>query len=138
MLSKNLSRTFVLGAFGTLLCGVSTAAVAQSYNNETEQVIVRPDTFVEKKQLMGRHKGALNPVMITVSRRINTSDLDLRSGNDFAELEHRIHNTARAVCREVDRQATPFTSDLGGRNCVKDATDQAMLDVRDILADRAG
>jgi len=89
-------------ALAALLC---TAGVAKAqdyydrygrvYDNGTETVIVHPDyDDIEKRQLLGRVNGEVNPTEYTLSRPVNFSDLDLTSDEDYLELKARVRITA--------------------------------------------
>jgi UrcA family protein len=129
-----------------LLCGVGIANAqdygpyegSRYYDNDyrpaalpEERVIVRPYyPPVQKRQLVGRINGEVNPTEFSLSREVAFSDLDLSRPLDRAELRARVHRTARDLCAELDARVP----DLRGypsedRECVRQATLNAMRDV---------
>ncbi len=137
-----------LSAMGALLlCGAGLAKAqdygrdAPAYNDADyrtadETVIVHPYRDpVEKRQLLGRIDGEINPVELSVSRPVSFSDLDLSREADYRELQDRIHDTATDLCAELDARVPELRGDRDAdRECVRNATRNAM---RDVL-DRAG
>jgi UrcA family protein len=101
-----------------------------------ETVIVHPyHDPVEKRQLLGRVDGEINPVELSISRPVSFSDLDLSREADTRELRDRIHDTATDLCAELDARAPELRGDRDAdRECVRNATRNAM---REVL-DRAG
>jgi UrcA family protein len=103
-----------------------------SYDDRAgETVIVHPDyDRVEKRQLLGRIDGEVNPVELSLSRPVNFSDLNLSSPADAMELRIRIHSTARDLCAElVEREPQLRGDSSGDQECVRTATRNAMRDV---------
>ena len=125
-------------ALAALLC---TAGLAKAqdyygpyervYDNGTETVIVHPDyDDVEKRQLIGRINGEVNPTEYTISRPVDFSDLDLSRGIDRQELWLRVHQTSRDLCHQLNVQVPQLRGDSSAdRECVRTATRNAMRDV---------
>ena len=101
------------------------------YGNGTETVIVRPDyDDIEKRQLLGRVNGEVNPTQYTISRPVNFSDLDLTSDEDYLELKARVRATAEELCATLDDRVPQLRGDTSAdRECVRTATRNAMQDV---------
>jgi UrcA family protein len=143
-MTKN--RIALLGSALALLCGAGLAK-AQDYDRpyETaaytdydsrpadESVIVHPYyDQVEKRQLMGRINGEINPVELSISRPVSFSDLNLAREADYRELRDRIHDTATDLCAELDARVPELRGDRDAdRECVRNATRNAMRDVMD-------
>lgn len=132
----------MFGAVGAFLCGLAAAsspAVAQAASASpqvTEQVTVRAPSYVVRRvPISGRQTRLMNAEVISVSRAVNYADLDLSKPSDATELEKRINDTARDVCREVN-VLTPKTTFVivGGQDCVKSATDDAMGVAKQLIA----
>jgi UrcA family protein len=134
-----MRKVALLGAaMAALLCG---AAQAQSYSDERptyyydreagETVIVRPYyDRVEKRQLVGRINGEINPTEYSLSRPVNFSDLDLSRYLDRLELRDRVRHTAENLCSELEVRVPQLRGDRSaGRECVGAATRNAMRDV---------
>lgn len=126
-----------------LLCAAG-AAKAQYYDRDYdpaygervydpvagETVIVRPYyDRVEKRQLLGRINGEVNPTEYTISEPVNIADLDLSSAAGHQELWFRVHQSARHLCHELNVQVPQLRGDSSAdRECVRTATRNAMLD----------
>ena len=120
-----------------LLCGAS-AASAQYYGERPyyydreagETVIVRPYDRVEKRQLVGRINGEVNPTAYTLSQPVDFSDLDLSRYLDRLELRDRVRHAAEDLCAELEAQVPQLRGDRSAdRECVRTATRNAMRDV---------
>ena len=135
-------RIFLIGAATAgLLCGASIAQ-AQYYDRPYdsgervydpvagETVIVRPYyDRVEKRQLIGRYNGEVNPTEYTLSEPVNIGDLDLSTGEGHQELWLRIHQSARYLCHQLNVQVPQLRGDESAdRECVRTATRNAMRD----------
>jgi len=130
-----------------LLCGAGLANAqdygrpydSRQYSNDDravpadETVIVHPYRDpVEKRQLLGRVDGEINPVELSVSRPVSFADLDLSREADYRELRDRIHDTATDLCAELDARVPELRGDRDAdRECVRNATRNAMRDVLD-------
>ena len=101
------------------------------YDNGTETVIVHPDyDDIEKRQLMGRVNGEVNPTEYRLSRPVSFSDLDLTSDEDYLELKARVRATAEDLCAELNDRVPQLRGDTSAdRECVRTATRNAMQDV---------
>jgi UrcA family protein len=136
------NRIAILGSAmvgAALLCG-TCAANAQAYERydydyrpvapPEERVIVHPYYPVEKRQLLGRINGELNPTEYRLSREVAFSDLDLSQPLDRAELRARVRHTARDLCSELNARVPELRGyPSEDRECVRKATQQAMADV---------
>lgn len=137
------SRIAILGSAmlgAALLCG---GAVAQEYGPPpgyyddyrgppTESVIVHPyyPPYVEKRQMVGRINGEVDPTEFRLSQPVSFSDLNLSNPGDREELRLRIRHTARELCFELDAQVPQLRgSPSEDRDCVQRATREAMRDV---------
>jgi UrcA family protein len=127
----------LLGAAAVLLCAAG-AANAQYYSDRPyyydreagETVIVRPYDRVEKRQLVGRINGEVNPTAYTLSRPVDFSDLDLSRYLDRLELRDRVRHTAEDLCAELNAQVPQLRGDRSAdRECIRTATRNAMRDV---------
>jgi UrcA family protein len=146
-MTKN--RIALLGsAMMALLCGAGLAQ-AQDYDSPayrdyaydarpaptTETVIVRPYydyDRIEKRQLVGRINGEVNPTEYSLSRSVNFSDLDLVRDDDYLELRARVRDAAREMCAELDARVPELRGyPSADRDCVRAATRNAMRDVLD-------
>jgi UrcA family protein len=136
-------------AIAALLCAAGVAK-AQDYDSSydrsyydydarpapaTETVIVHPYydyDRVDKRQLVGRINGEVNPTEYSLSRPVVFSDLDLSREADYIELRARVRDTARDLCFELDARVPDLRGDSSAdRECVRTATRNAMRDVMD-------
>lgn len=105
-------------------------------SNSGETVIVHPYAYdrIEKRQVIGRVNGEVNPTQYSLSRPVDFSDLDLRRGEDYIELRERVADTARDLCAELEDRVPDLRGDSSAaRECVRDATRNAMRDIRERL-----
>jgi UrcA family protein len=93
-----------------------------------ESVIVHPYyDQVEKRQLLGRVNGEINPVELSISRPVSFSDLDLSQEAGYMEFRARVHETARNLCAELDARFPELRGDRDAdRECVRTATRNAI------------
>ena len=106
---------------------VSGIAVAQDVERVTVQA-----TRMMTTNTAGRTSIGVPIVDVSLSYGVSVAGLDLASGKGAAELEKRIHDAARAACKEIGRQypeATPSDTE-----CAKVAADKAMVKARELVA----
>jgi len=118
----------VAGLFATTL--VSGIAAAQNM----EEIKVTASREVETKTIgMDTSTGWLRPmVQVSLSSAVSYADLDLTSQAGASELEKRVNDTAKAVCKELRGKypdATPSEAD-----CAKAAANKAMVNVHKVEA----
>lgn len=96
-----------------------------------ERVVVRPwYNPVERRRILGRVNGEINPTEYALSREVVFSDLDLSQPLDRAELRARVRHTARELCAELDDRVPELRGyPSEDRECVRKAAQQAMRDV---------
>src|SRR5437762_2806343 len=114
-----------------LVCGVAKAqdyTYDRVYDDRTETVIVHPYyDQIEKRQVLGRVNGEVNPTEFTISRPVSFSDLDLTRDADYLELRERVRATAADLCFQLDTQVPELRGDRSAdRECIRDATRNAM------------
>jgi UrcA family protein len=132
--TKLLFGAAMAGALSAALLG--GAASAQTYDDgyyrdRSETVIVRPNVHgIQKRQILGRVNGEVNPTELFLSRRVSYSDLDLRRGTDYRRLELRVRDTARGICADLAAYDLGLRNDDEDRDCVSRAVNGAMAKVR--------
>jgi UrcA family protein len=149
---RNTTRSLLAGLFGVgLLCGAaqaqglydndyarsdsgaygSTYTGSYSDRDSNESVTVQAPHGggdIQKKQLIGRHNGEINPVQYSLSSTVSFADLDLSRSSDREMLHARILGTARDLCGQLS-SASPIPSDQDeNRECVRSAANNAMRD----------
>ena len=111
-----------------LLAGVSVNAVVIA--QEMGEVTVQASRVVKK--VIGTTSSGIPIEDISLSYGVSTTGLDLSSSAGAAELKKRVTNAANAACKELGRQYPDAqTTDA---ECVKQATDKAMVKVNDLVA----
>jgi UrcA family protein len=130
---------FLGAAIAGIMCGAG-AAQAQYYSDDRpayyydreagETVIVRPNyDRVEKRQLVGRINGEVNPTEYSLARPVVFSDLDLTRYLDRLELRDRVRHAARDMCTELEVRVPQLRGDPSAdRECVRTAIRNAMRD----------
>jgi UrcA family protein len=125
----------VLASVGALVgVGLLTAnvpAVAQ----QAEQITVVAPREVHH-EIVGRTYSGLPVELVSLTRQVSYAGLDLKKQADVAELEKRIHETAKEACKQLDT----LYPDLGNprvpahQDCVKTAVDAAMVQAKAAIA----
>jgi UrcA family protein len=102
-----------------------------THEDVSEAIIVRPGYgYAEKRNLIGRHDGEINPTQYSISRPVSYSDLDLTRHADFVELRIRVREAASDMCLQLDDQFPELRNDRNAdMECIRDATRQAMRSV---------
>ena len=122
------------GALSTvvLLSAMACPAVAQPA--PTEEVTVFAPYVVKKT--VTKPLRSIPVTTVNVSRGISYHGLDLTSDTDVATLEARVKQTADDVCNELDRRFSKsvYNSVDDDKNCAKNAYDNAMSEVRTVVA----
>lgn len=133
----------VVGA--VLVCSVSTsiAATAQGPATQaatlsarmTEEIILRAPGVVRRplpRSGPNTPPGLIDPEIISLTRAVNYSDLDLSNPAGMAALQTRIRNTARDICQELTRRFPRTQYVYVDPDCVRKATDDGIETVRAI------
>lgn len=102
-----------------------------SVGGETVLVYPGPADRIQRRRMVGRINGEINPSQFSLSRPVDISGLDPRRSEDYAELRARVAATARDVCADLHDSVSALRDDPSSdRQCVIDATRNAMRDVR--------
>ena len=121
-----MSKRLTTVAVG-LLAGVSLSAVVAQ---DMGEVNVQASRVVKK--VIGTTSSGVPIEDISLSYGVSTGGLDLSTAAGAAELQKRVGNAATAACKELGRQyPSSSTSDA---ECVKKATDKAMVRVNELVA----
>ena len=131
-----MNKIAMLGSVGLLLGGLTGYAAAQTIASEEQVIVVAPYITHETVNNLGGgggNKGVYDVNSLT--RDVSYSDLDLATPSGQDMLIQRINNTAKDECAELkakfpDPPHAPVFSD---QDCVKKATDQAMLIVNPLI-----
>jgi UrcA family protein len=122
-----MSKRLITIAVG-LLAGVSVNAVVIA--QEMGEVIVQAQRVVKKT--IGHTASGVPIEDISLSYGVSTKGLDLNSSAGAAELQKRVTTAAQAACKELARQYPSSTTT--DAECVKTATDKAMVKVNEMIA----
>jgi UrcA family protein len=128
--------SLMLGAAALLACAGTMAASAQDYSSDEQITVTAPRLQPQDTETQG---GRLVATRATVSLPVSYAGLNLSSGSDRRELRIRINDTARDACRELDRQYSPLVyAGESSLDCVNHAARDAMAQVDELVADKAG
>lgn len=128
----------LIAASAIALSALAAPAFAQKYDGQyyydDEITVVAPEVYRERT---GRSSSGIPIDELTFQRIVETRDLDLRHGADVDELYRRIEYTAREACDELQRasRGAPLTT---RRECVREATREAMADADALIYARRG
>jgi UrcA family protein len=123
-------KYLLLAAAGGLVGGVimtSAPALAQPQ----EEITVTAPYEVHRKDAGRAASGAAIEV-ISLTRHVTYSGLDLTKQADVTELESRIKRTAKEACKQLDSlyPEAIYPSMPSNQNCIKAATDEGMTQVK--------
>jgi UrcA family protein len=122
-----MSKRLIKVAVGLLATGAVTGIVIAQ---DMGEVTVQASRVVKKT--IGTTASGIPIQDISLSYGVSTAGLDLTSSAGAAALQKRIGDAAKAACKELARQYPDnSTSDA---DCVKNATDRAMVKVNEVLA----
>lgn len=110
----------------TLVAAGLVTASGTAFAQETPQVTIEAE---REAKVVGRSPSGIPIELVTLTRRVNYSDLDLNTHTGAMELQKRIAETAKEACKQLDT-LYPMTAADGGPSCVKKATDGAMTQAR--------
>lgn len=122
-----MSKRLIAFAVG-LLAGVSISAAVMA--EEMGEVTVQASRVVKK--VIGTTFSGVPIEEVSLSYGVSTAGLDLATSAGAAELQKRVANAASAACKELGRQFPGSTPT--GPECVKNATDKAMVKVNELVA----
>ena len=110
------------------LCASSVAGFAAGASKESVTVVA---PYVVTK-VVTEGLPAERGTTFNVSRGVSYKDLDLNTADGRAALEARVQQTAKDVCKELERRhrSAAFAPVAASRACVKDAVNQALAQVR--------
>ncbi|HWA60657.1 MAG TPA: UrcA family protein [Caulobacteraceae bacterium] len=97
------------------------------YSDATEV----PGVTVEAPRVLGRTAIGAPIQLVSTSRVVDLSDLDLSTGWGAHEMRVRIERAARDACDQLDRDY--LTIDQGSSDCYRQAVNNAMYDAEDRL-----
>lgn len=125
---RALALTFACGT----IAGLAAPVHAQT-DTGPERVTVEassPD-IVQRAPIFGAPPTPKREERLSVSRSVSYAGLNPLNPADAAELERRIRETAKDVCRKATLQYPPYyIHPKDERKCVKTATDDAMMRAR--------
>ncbi len=117
-------RTLIVVAACVL---ASPPIVAQRVGDPIFTITVTAPRLV--RQEVGRTSSGAPVEMISLTRRVDYKDLDLKQHASVVELETRVREVAKEACDQLAR-VYPL-SDPQTPDCVKTAVDKAMAQVHD-------
>jgi len=121
-------RKILFGVAAGLFACAAIASDARA--QQIEGVDVEASRIV--KEQVGTAVNLAPIYSISLSYRVSYADLDLGTTAGAAALEKRVQTAAAAACKEV-RRVYP-EADPGDSACAKQAVDEAMVSVREVVA----
>ena len=120
--ASRCAKYFAPAALGL---AIATGVAAAPQSDEVVVEIARPG--------LHRDSSLGAPVnIITLTRRVSVSDLDLRSYSGWMQLETRVNETANTVCDQLHRRYHLSLSER--RSCVRDAVAGGIEQARAAIA----
>jgi UrcA family protein len=120
----NRSKAFAIGLALVTYSAVLPATVFAA--SQLEEITVEGSRLT--KDVVGRSSSTGTPIeLVTLTRHVNYSDLDLRTHSGAIALQKRVNLTAKAACDELDKIFPLTKSSDSGRSCVNGATKAAMV-----------
>ena len=128
------TKYLVLAAAAGLIGGLPIIAAPALAQNHEEITVVAPRELQRKE--VGRSPTGARIELISLTRRVSYVGLDLTKQSDVAMLEGWVKDTAKDNCRKLDEMYPPSMYPLSPstQNCVKAATDEAMMQVNAAIA----
>ena len=148
----------VMGSWASMVLSIGAATLmtspmvlAQPQGGPSEGAQLPPveveaqGTVIDKTPLEGQappvgQAGAAGPMeRVTMTRKINTADLDLSTPQGVRALHERIEVAARSECNEIRSISGPLATQAKGYehvndNCVKDAVSAARKQAEMVVA----
>jgi len=121
-------KTLPAATLGVALVIAGTASAADT----TEVVVSASKLGVVTTKQVGRSTIGAPILMLSLSYKVSASDLNLVTNAGVMELERRVKATAKDACEELDKQRP--LEPPGGAECIKKATDDAMVKVHALTA----
>ena len=115
----------------------SGAALAQT--TDSQEVMIRGMPVLQTTE--GHSRTGIENQRLQLSQNISYADLNLGTPAGQDELEARVRDAANSVCArlgEADPDPTVMAQQQDQTNCVNDAVDDAMTQVRQAIASSAG
>src|ERR1700744_2702179 len=104
---KPIRMALLASALGALFIA---PAVAQQYDDSTENVIVTAPNFHAERSTLGL------PGKLSLTREVSYRDLDLNTREGARELRARVRDTAREICDQLN-DAYPVREQAGEPKC---------------------
>jgi UrcA family protein len=129
-----LRSNFALFAAVGALVGGSSVAVAPANAQQIGEVTVVAPHVVRQKA--GTTASGIPIEVISLSRQVGYSDLDLTTASGVGAFKNRVMETAKTACAQLDQLYPESMNppDPSNQNCVKAATDNGLAQVDLIMA----
>lgn len=124
-LKSSFKSVLLLGAV-IALAGVPAAAQQNSANHETVTVTAPHVVRQQAKPATGKQASVM---LLSVSRNVSYSDLDLSKKSDADIFTTRIHDAAAEGCKQLSKEypANVYVPEPANQDCVGTATNSAMF-----------
>jgi UrcA family protein len=124
---KRILWGIAIGVAASMSMG--TIAVAE----EVQEVVVTAKGVVAQKPA-GKTATGIPLVDVALSYGVSYAGLDLASAAGAAELEKRVNDAAKEVCKEISSQRPLANFTTSDAECTKAAADKAMVTVHALIA----
>ncbi len=111
-------------AAGATALALFLAGSGSAWCQQIEEITVTAPRQVHQTYVVGRSPTTGAPIEVTtISRAVSYADLDLAKPSGAAKLRNRIDDTAKDLCKELDKL---YPMEPKDRVCAKKADDGAM------------
>ena len=123
-------------ALGVLLGASLLAAPAFAQSQAVGEVTVVAPHAVRKT--VGTTSSGIPIELVSLSRQVSYSDLDLTTAAGVGALKDRVVQTAKEACADLDRIFPSDLTEPANQDCVKSASEGGLAQVDLIMAAAAG
>jgi len=124
-----MSRCKLYTRTSLTIAGLIVAGAAMAAEPPAEITITATQ---QAKVVVGRTAIGAPIELVTLTRHVSYSDLDLSKSADAATLEGRVTQTVKDACKELDDRY-PLEPNTASE-CIKTSTDKAMVQVHQAVA----
>jgi len=125
----------LLAAAGALFSGTLITAVPAGAQEVGEVTVTAPHIV---RETVGKSSSTGAPIeVVSLSREVGYSDLDLTTPAGVAAFKARVAETAKAACTQLDN-LYPMDRNIQDENCIRTATAGGLAQVDLIMATAAG
>lgn len=124
-----------LAVLSSLLGAAFAVAGSAAQAQPIETITVTAPRIVQQTITTGRTYTGTPVETTTISRNVNFGDLNLTKHADVEKLKMRVKDTAKDLCKELDKLYPLQPKD---ETCVRKSEDRAMVQVNNAIKEAAG